>query len=300
LTAARIVPDNESRSMTTEGAMVRTAAITALAVTMGLATGAAVAKDWTTVRIATEGAYPPWNSTDSSGRLIGFEVDLANDLCERMQVECEIVAQDWEGIIPALTAGKYDVIMAGMSITDERKQVINFSDSYASEPAYFAVLKDGELASYQTDLELADLDEVSEDEQAAIDSLKEALAGKTIGVQVATTHANFLDQYLGDAVEIRNYDTQENLDLDLQAGRVDAALASVSYWYPLMQTEKGEDFALIGPGLDGGPFGEGVGAGIRQEDTDLVEMFNKAIAEAAADGTINRLAQQWFGYDVAS
>jgi octopine/nopaline transport system substrate-binding protein len=275
-------------------------AMTAVAVLLSAVAGAATAKDWTNVRIATEGAYPPWNATDSSGKLIGFEVDLANDLCKRMGVECEVVAQDWEGIIPALTAGKYDAIMAGMSITDERMQVISFSESYASEPAYFAVLKDGDLASYQTDLDLANLDEVDSAEQAAIDALKEALAGKTVGVQVATTHANFLEQYLGDAVEIRNYDTQENLDLDLEAGRVDAALASASYWYPLMQTEKGADFALIGPGLDGGPFGKGVGAGIRQEDTDLVALFNKAIGEAKADGTINRLAQQWFGYDVAS
>jgi octopine/nopaline transport system substrate-binding protein len=279
--------------------MLRNAAITALAMVMGL-TGSAMAKDWTTVRIATEGAYPPWNSTDSSGKLIGFEVDLANDLCRRMQVECEIVAQDWAGIIPALTAGKYDAIMAGMSITEERMEVINFSDSYASEPAYFAVLKDGDLASYQTGLEQANLDEVSQEEQEAIDALKEALEGTTVGVQVATTHANFLDKYMSDAVEIRSYDTQENLDLDLEAGRVDAALASASYWFPLMETEKGADFALIGPGFDGGPFGKGVGAGIRKEDTDLVDMFNKAIAAATADGTINRLAQQWFGYEVAS
>jgi octopine/nopaline transport system substrate-binding protein len=279
--------------------MVRIAAITALAVTMGLATGAA-AKDWTTVRIATEGAYPPWNSTDASGQLIGFEIDLANDLCRRMQVECEIVAQDWEGIIPALTAGKYDVIMAGMSITDERKEVIGFSNNYAKTPGYFAVLKDSDLAAYEYPLEAADLDEIDADEQAAIDSLKEALDGATVGVQVATTHANFLAEHLGDTVEIRSYDTQENLDLDLQAGRVDAALASASYWYPLMETEKGADFTLIGPALNGGPFGAGVGAGIRQEDTDLVEMFNKAIAEAEADGTINRLAQQWFGFDVVS
>jgi octopine/nopaline transport system substrate-binding protein len=270
------------------------------AVALGLATGSAMAKDWTSVRIATEGAYPPWNSTDSSGQLIGFEIDLANDLCQRMAVECEIAAQDWEGIIPALTAGKYDVIMAGMSITEERMKVINFSDSYAAEPAYFAVLKDSDLASYKTDLDQANLDEVDAEETAAIDDLKVTLDGKTVGVQVATTHANFLEQYLGDAVEIRSYDTQENLDLDLQAGRVDAALASASYWYPLMQTEKGADFALIGPGFDGGPFGKGVGVGVRQEDTDLVDMLNKAIAEAKADGTINRLAQQWFGFDVVS
>jgi octopine/nopaline transport system substrate-binding protein len=280
--------------------MRKHAAITAVAVALSVTAGAAMAKDWTSVRIATEGAYPPWNSTDSSGKLIGFEVDLANDLCQRMQVECEIVAQNWDGIIPALTAGKYDAIMAGMSITDERMQVISFSDSYASEPAYFAVLKDSDLAAYKGDLEQANLDEVDDAEQAAIDSLKEALDGMTVGVQVATTHANFLDQYLSDAVEIRAYDTQENLDLDLEAGRVDAALASASYWYPLMQTEKGADFTLIGPGLDGGPFGRGVGVGIRQEDTDLVEKFNKAIGEAKADGTINRLAQEWFGFDMAS
>lgn len=279
---------------------MRKIATTALAVAMGLAASSAMAKDWTSVRIATEGAYPPWNATDSSGQLVGFEIDLANDLCQRMAVKCEIVAQDWEGIIPALTAGKYDVIMAGMSITDERMKVINFSDNYADEPAYFAVLKDSDLASYKTDLDLANLEEVDGKEQAAIDSLKEALAGKSVGVQVATTHANFLDQYLGDAVDIRSYDTQENLDLDLQAGRVDAALASGSYWYPLMKTEKGADFALIGPGFNGGPFGKGVGAGIRQEDTDLVEMFNKAIAGAKEDGTINRLAEQWFGFDVVS
>ncbi len=276
------------------------ALIAAAALAVGLATGTAMAKDWTSVRIATEGAYPPWNSTNSSGQLIGFELDLAKDLCQRMQAECEIVAQDWEGIIPALTAGKYDAIMAGMSITDERKEVINFTDSYANEPAYFAVRKDSDLASYQTDMNLADLDEVDSQEQAAIDALKEALDGKSVGVQVATTHANFLDQYMSDAVDVRTYDTQENLDLDLQAGRVDAALASASYWFPIMETEKGADFTLIGPGLDGGPFGAGVGVGIRQEDTDLVEMFNKAIAGAKEDGTINSLAQKWFGFDVTS
>jgi octopine/nopaline transport system substrate-binding protein len=279
--------------------MTRNAAITAVALIVGLAS-TAMAKDWTSVRIATEGAYPPWNSTDSSGQLIGFEVDLAQDLCKRMAVECEIVAQDWEGIIPSLTAGKYDVIMAGMSITDERKEVINFTDSYAGTPAYFAVLKNSDLADYQSGMDKANLDEVGSDVRTEIDALKAALDGKAVGVQVATTHANFVDQYLGDAVDMRSYDTQENLDLDLQAGRIDAALASASYWQPLLQTDKGADFVLIGPGFDGGPFGKGVGAGIRQEDTDLVTMFNEAIAGAKADGTINRLAQQWFGFDVVS
>jgi octopine/nopaline transport system substrate-binding protein len=271
-----------------------------LALSLGLFAGSAVAKEWTTIRIATEGAYPPWNATDSSGQLVGFEIDLAKDLCGRMGSECEIVAQDWEGIIPALQAGKYDVIMAGMSITDERKKVIQFSDSYAATPARFAVLKDSDLASYTSKLDRADLAEIDAEEQAMIDELKSTFDGLTVGVQVATIHANFLEQYLGDAVEVRKYDTQENLDLDLEAGRVDAALASLSYWAPLLETEKGADFTLIGPGLTGGVFGEGVGLGIRQDDDDLVAMFNKAIAEAKADGTISRLSEQWFGFDASS
>ena len=270
------------------------------ALTLGITAGAAAAKEWTTVKIATEGAYPPWNATDSSGQLVGFELDLANDLCRRMGVECEVVAQDWEGIIPALQAGKYDAIMAGMAITDERKKVIQFTDNYAATPARFAVLKDSDLASFASQLDRAQLDEVDADEQAAIDAFKEAFDGKTVGVQVATIHANFLETYLGETVEIRKYDTQENLDLDLQAGRVDLALASMSYWQPLMETEKGAEFAVIGPGMTGGPFGSGVGIGIRQEDSDLVEMFNQAIAAAKADGTIAKLSEQWFGFDASS
>jgi octopine/nopaline transport system substrate-binding protein len=270
-----------------------------LALGIGVAVGAA-AKEWSQVRIATEGAYPPWNATDSSGELVGFEIDLAKDLCQRMAVECEIVAQDWEGIIPALQAGKYDVIMAGMSITDERRQVITFSKPYADTPAAFAVLGDSDLASYNGTTDRIDLDEGGANEQAALDELKQALEGKTIGVQVATTHQNFVDEHLSEVVEVRRYDTQENLDLDLGSGRIDAALADLSYWHPLLESEHGEDLVLIGPGLTGGPFGAGVGAGIRQEDKDLVEMLNQAIEAAKADGTITRLSEQWFGFDASS
>jgi octopine/nopaline transport system substrate-binding protein len=272
-----------------------------LAVAFALGTAAsASAQDWSKIRIATEGAYPPWNSTDSSGQLIGFELDLAEDLCARMESDCEIMAQDWEGIIPALQDGKYDAIMAGMSITDERKKVIQFTESYAATPAKFAVLKDSDLAEYQGEQDRLTLEDIETAEQAAIDDLKELLDGKTIGVQVATTHANFLEEHMSDTVEIRNYDTQENLDLDLQAGRVDAALASMSYWQPLLETEKGAAFALIGPGMTGGPFGDGVGLGIRQDDDALVEKFNTAIAAAKEDGTIRDLAEKWFGFDASS
>ena len=277
---------------------MRLRTLAALAAALAFGTGIAEAKDWKTVRIATEGAYAPWNFTDSSGKLVGFELDLANDLCKRMNVKCEIVQQAWDGIIPALQAGKYDVIMAGMSITDERKKVISFSDSYAVEPSSFVVVKSSPLASFKTEASLIILPELDAAETAALEAIKKTLNGKVVGVQVATIHENFLRQYLGDAVDIRTYDTQENLDLDLQAGRVDAALASMSYWKPLLASDKGQTFTAVGPGMNGGVFGNGVGAGIRKDDADLAAMFSKAIHDAAADGTLKKLAVQWFGFDV--
>jgi octopine/nopaline transport system substrate-binding protein len=270
------------------------------ALVAALFAGQSIAGDWSKIRIATEGAYAPWNFTDSSGNLVGFELDLAADLCKRMNAECEIVAQAWDGIIPALQAGKYDAIMAGMSITDKRKKVITFSRDYAATPAKFVVSDKSPMANFKTGVENMNLTEVDDQEKAAITDIVAEFKGKTIGVQTATTHENFLREYLGDNVTIRTYDTQENLDLDLQAGRVDTALASMSYWVPLFESDKGKGMAMVGPGMTGGPFGAGVGVGVRQKDQDLADMFTKAINEAIADGTVSKLAIQWFGFDASS
>lgn len=277
------------------------AAVAAVAVA-GLAADAS-AKDFAKgakVRIATEGAYAPWNATDASGKLVGFEVDLAADLCKRMEVQCEVVQQAWEGIIPALQAGKYDVIMAGMSITAKRKEVIDFSRAYAQTPAILVVTKSSKSAGFKTDAERLDLDEVDAGEKAAIDAVIKEFKGKTIGVQISTTHENFLREFMGKDVTVKTYDTQENLDLDLQAGRVDAALASASYWVPLLATDKGKDMVMVGPRMVGGPFGAGVGAGIRKEDKSLTAMFDKAINAAIDDGSLEKLAVKWFGFDASA
>ncbi len=262
--------------------------------------GQSIAGEWSKIRIATEGAYAPWNFTDSSGKLVGFELDLAQDLCKRMNAQCEIVAQAWDGIIPALQAGKYDAIMAGMSITDKRKKVITFSRNYAATPARFVVSEKSPMANFKTSMEAMNLTEVDAKEKVTIDDIVAEFKGKTVGVQTATTHENFLREYLGDDVTIRTYDTQENLDLDLQAGRVDTALASMSYWVPLFDSDKGKGMKMVGPGMTGGPFGNGVGVGIRQKDQDLADMFSEAINGAIADGTVSKLAVKWFGFDASS
>jgi octopine/nopaline transport system substrate-binding protein len=269
----------------------------AAALALALAAAAAEAKDWKKIRIATEGAYAPWNFTNSAGKLEGFEVDLAADLCKRMKAECDIVAQDWDGIIPALNAGKYDVIIAGMSITAKRREVINFSIPYASTPAALAVLKTSPLAKIPADRNY-DLEKNKAEAEKAIEALKASLKGKAIGAQVATTHANFLETYFKGIADIRTYKTTEQHDLDIAAGRIEGAYASIGYWKPLLAKPEGKDLVMVGPTFTGGVFGAGVGAGIRKADDDLRKLFDEAIAAAAKDGTIKKLSVQWFGFDI--
>jgi octopine/nopaline transport system substrate-binding protein len=262
-----------------------------------LAIGGAAAQQ-KTVKIATEGAYEPWNFTGPGGQLEGFEVDLAHELCTRMKVKCEIVAQDWDGMIPALTAKKFDAIMAGMSITDERKQTIDFSNPYAAGPNGFLVAKDSDLAKMPGTGQAFNLSTQQAAAEKAIEAIKPVLKGKTIGVQNSTIHANFADKYLKDVATIREYKTTEQHDLDLAAGRIDAVLADATALSGTLRKPEFKDYAIVGPSITGGLLGPGVGVGLRKEDADLKSMFNTAIAAAKADGTIKRLSEKWFKIDI--
>lgn len=262
--------------------------------------GPAVAKDYKDIKIATEGAYKPWNFKDAAGNLVGFEIDYVAELCKRMDIKCTFIEQAWSGIIPSLQAGKYDAIIAGMSITAKRKKVISFSRDYLSGGGSFATTKSSPMASLTFALAKVDLKEVSAEEQVVIDAFNKALAGKTVGVQSATTHENFVRKYFNDDITVRTYDTQENLDLDLQAGRVDAALASKNYWAPLLNSDKGKDFIIVGPNFSGDVFGEGTGAGVRNEDKKLADMISVAITSTLKDGTCAEMAIKWFGFDSCS
>ena len=173
------------------------------------------------IRIGTEGAYPPWNSKDASGKLIGFEVELAWSLCRYMERQCEIVEQDWDGMIPALVMRKFDAIMAGMSITDERKKTITFSQGYADEVASLAVMKGSSLEGLDTP-EGINLSLGGSDVTKALKTLTGALAGKTVCVQTATIHQNFLDSGDVGSVNVRTYKTQDEVNLDLAAKNMDS------------------------------------------------------------------------------
>jgi len=257
----------------------------------------ALAKEWKTVVIGMEGAYEPWNLTDSSGKIVGFEVDLANDLCKRVGVECKIIAQDWDGMIPGLKAGKFDVIMDGMSITDERKKEIDFSKPYAAPPAAFMAAKDSDVAKALGPGKVVKAAKDPKAGEAAVKAVQAALKGKTIGVQVSTTHANFANKYLKDVATIKEYKTTDERDLDLKSGRIDVALDDYPPIAAAIEKPDARDLAIVGPEFIGGVFGIGEGMGLRKSDADLTAKFNKALDAAFADGSVKKYSMQWFKID---
>ena len=249
------------------------------------------------IRIGTEGAYPPWNSKDESGKLIGFEVELAWTLCRYIGQQCTIVEQDWDGMIPALIMRKFDAIMAGMSITAERQKAISFSQGYADEVASLAVMKGSNLEGLDTPAGI-NLTKPNAAAKKALKTLTSALAGKTVCVQTATIHQNFLDSGDVGKVNVRTYKTQDEVNLDLASGRCDAALAAAVAFSDYAE-KSGKSVVLTGPTFSGGAFGNGVGVGIRKDDTELLKKFNAAIDKARKNGDISRIATKWFGFDAS-
>jgi lysine-arginine-ornithine-binding protein len=258
--------------MTVKKLIAFVAATLALAVAAGTASA-----DMKKVRIATEGAYAPFNYIDPNGQLQGFDVDIAKALCEKMKAECEIVAQDWDGMIPGLLAKKYDAIIAQMSITEERKKKVDFSSKYANTPTKF-VRKKG----------------------SGIEITDEGLKGKRIGVQVSTIQENYLREKYGSLVDVKSYDTVENANLDMLAGRVDLLFAdAVALDEDFLKTDAGKDFEFVGPAFDDPKwFGEGAGIAVRKGEDELREGFNRAIDEIRKDGTYNKIQSKYFAYDV--
>ena len=249
------------------------------------------------IKIGTEGAYPPWNSKNEAGKLIGFEVELAYTLCRYIGEQCTIVEQDWDGMIPALIMRKFDAIMAGMSITAERQKAISFSQGYADEVASLAVMKGSSLEGLDTPAGI-NLTKPNSDAKKALKTLTAALAGKTVCVQTATIHQNFLESGDVGSVKVRTYKTQDEVNLDLAAGRIDAALAAAVAFTDYAE-KSGKAVVLVGPTFSGGAFGNGVGVGLRKADTQLAKDFNKAINTARKNGKIRELAIKWFGFDAS-
>lgn len=223
------------------------------------------------IRIATEGAYAPFNMTNEAGEPIGFDVDIANALCAQMQAECEIVTQDWDGIIPGLMGRKYDAIIASMSITEERLQVVDFSEPYYSNVLALVGPKGKTL-----------------------DTSPEGLKGLTIGAQRATIAGQYLEDNLGDVVSVKLYDTQDNAYLDLAAGRLDALMSDKFPAYDWLQTEDGQGFEFKGEDVD---IDDKIGIAVRKGDP-LKDKFSAAIKAIVDNGTYAEINAKYFPFSI--
>jgi arginine/ornithine transport system substrate-binding protein len=240
-------------------------------------TGNVFAKDWEKIRIGTEGAYPPFNFVTPDGKLEGFDIDIAKALVKSAGAEIELVTQDWDGLIPALLARKYDCIIASMLITEERKKKVAFTKKYYQTPSYF-VAKKGFIKEFS----------------------KAALNGKTIGVQRATVFDRYIEDNYGKDVTIKLYGSQDELYLDILAGRIDLFLAdSIATSEAFLKKAKGKDYEFVGPGLtDPKWFGLGSGIACRKQDTELVKILNAAIDKIRADGTYKKIQGKYFDVNV--
>ncbi|MCX5514665.1 amino acid ABC transporter [Kaistia algarum] len=236
------------------------------------AVAGAEAKDWSTIRIGVEAAYPPFNFIDSAQQIQGFDVDIAKAVCEKLKANCTFVAQDWDGIIPALQAGKFDAIFSSMTITDERKKVVDFSRAYYNTPSAFIAPKASALK----------------------DVSPEALKGKTLGAQSSTIQSSYLEaNYPG--FDMKLYPSQDEVNLDIVAGRIDALFVDKVVGMDWLKTADGACCEVVGPDI---PIGSGIGAAVRKEDTDLRDAISTAINEIKADGTYDKINAKYFPFSI--
>ncbi|MCZ4288811.1 transporter substrate-binding domain-containing protein [Hoeflea alexandrii] len=257
--------------------IVLAASAAALALSMGAAAQAASHGGMKKLIIGTEGAYPPFNNLESDGSLVGFDIDIAKALCEEMKVECEFVTQDWDGIIPALLAGKFDAIIASMSITDERREKVDFTNKYYNTGPAIAVPNDS----------------------AITEATDAGLAGKALGAQSSTTHSNYAEAKFPSA-DLKLYPTPDEYKLDIASGRIDAVIDDVIVLSDWLKSDDGKACCKMLSALTPDPVinGEGAGIAIRKGETELRDMFNAAIAAIRANGTYKTINDKYFDVDV--
>lgn len=249
--------------------------LAAAALTLAAVTTFAAAQEGRTIRVGTDATYPPFESQDASGAIVGFDIDIMNAICAEVKLTCIIENTAWDGIIPALVAGKIDAIQSSMSVTPERLEQIDFSDKIYNTPPAIAVRSDSTLAG----------------------SAPEDVAGLVLGAQVSTTHAAYIEQMYPDA-ELRTYPTADEYKLDLAAGRIDGAVDDVVVLGDWLGSADGACCKIaatipVAPEIHG----IGTGIGVRKDDTELKALLNKGIAAIIANGTYKEINDKYFDFN---
>ncbi|CCJ82392.1 Histidine ABC transporter, histidine-binding periplasmic protein precursor HisJ (TC 3.A.1.3.1) [Cronobacter dublinensis 1210] len=230
------------------------------------------------LRIGTDPTYAPFESKNAQGELVGFDIDLAKELCKRIQTQCSFIEQPLDALIPSLKAKKIDAIMSSLSITEKRQQEIAFTDKLYAADSRLVVAKG-----------------------SPVQPTLEALKGKRVGVLQGTTQETYGNvHWAPKGVEIVSYQGQDNIYSDLTAGRIDAAFQDeVAASEGFLKQPVGKDYQFGGPSIkDEKLFGVGTGMGIRKDDDELRLALNKAFAEMRADGTYEKLAKKYFDFNV--
>jgi len=248
-----------------------------------LASGMAQAREWKEARLASEGGYTPFSDTAPDGSVRGLDIDIGNAICAEMKLKCTWLKIEWEAMIPTLISNKVDAIIASMTITEERRAKVDFTSRYYSTPLAL-VAKNG----------------------TSIKPDKSSLKGKKIGLNRGTISDNYATRFWGDAgVEIIRYRLQDEADLDLAAGRLDAVLTD--YWQAyggFLKTPEGKGFSIAGGKIYGGTpeerkvIGEGVGIAVRKNDQDLKKILDQGLASIRANGTYDKIVHKYFAEDI--
>ncbi|NLP64756.1 ABC transporter substrate-binding protein [Paraburkholderia sacchari] len=245
----------------------------ALCVALALAAGGAYAKDWSTIRFGTDASYAPFESKAPDGKLIGFDIDLGNEICKRLNAKCVWVEQDFDGMIPGLKAKKFDGALSALTVTPQREQQIAFSQKLYNTPTRLVAKQDATL-------------------QPTVESLK----GKTVGVEQGSTQETYARQnWATKGVNVITYQNQDQVYLDLKSGRLDAALQDeVQADLGFLKTPRGAGFAFAGPEIPTGA----AAIGLRKDDADLKAKIDKTIADMIKDGTYKKIQSKYFDFDV--
>ncbi|MBO1041588.1 transporter substrate-binding domain-containing protein [Brucella pituitosa] len=275
--------------------MIKKIAAISLCTLSVLYSGSVLAKEWKSVTVGVEGAFPPFNLTTPGGELQGLDLDVIKEVCKRAELECNIVAQDWDGQIPSLLAGKFDVVLT-MGPNPERRKVIDFSDPYVITPNTFLVPAEGPLANLPYTGESLNTD--TEEGKKAIADIKEAVKGLTLGASLSTSQLQFVEQNFGDAAQIRSYKGSEQVKLDLQSGRLDGQYDNVVFARDRAEKSNGA-LKITGPLLVGGIQATNVCIGLRKDEPELKAKLNKALGEMQADGTLSKMSEKWFSIDLS-